>query len=300
MSNGIVLSICCISFNHARFIRETFDSFLTQQLDIHYEIVVSDDCSTDDTPDIIAEYQCRHPDIFRVIKRDKNIGMNQNFFSTIASCRGEFIAICEGDDYWTDPLKLQKQLTILNENPEIVFTSHDVEIKNDTITAAAYTPYSVAEKKLNDFNDVILSHFIPTLSIVLRRSALPETWPEFFFHIKSPDKALVLSLLTKGQCYHSNEKMGVYRHHDGGITKKEKPAAELLHYELYLYQNLFSCFNRIKDNVYFHKLAMLYYMASRKSFQQKSVLQGTLYLAKSLSISPSFMGRFVLQKLLRE
>lgn len=118
MDKEILCSVCVISYNQERFIQQTLDSILSQKTDFCFELLISDDASTDSTQKIIKEYKLQYPNIIRNISRSKNVGSQINFYSTMEEAKGKYIALCEGDDYWIDSNKLQKQVTFLEENPE--------------------------------------------------------------------------------------------------------------------------------------------------------------------------------------
>ena len=113
-----LVSVCVISYNQERFIQQTLDSILSQKTDFRFELLISDDASKDNTQKIIKEYELQYPNIIRNISRSKNVGSQINFYSTMEEAKGKYIALCEGDDYWIDSNKLQKQVTFLEENPE--------------------------------------------------------------------------------------------------------------------------------------------------------------------------------------
>ena len=117
-----LVSIFCTTYNHEAFIAETLEGFLMQQTDFAFEILVGEDCSTDRTREVIDSYRERYPDLIRLIAFDENVGRKANTHATFAACRGKYVAKCEGDDYWTDPLKLQKQVQYLEAHPECVIT----------------------------------------------------------------------------------------------------------------------------------------------------------------------------------
>ena len=118
MDKKILCSVCVISYNQERFIQQTLDSILSQKTDFRFELLISDDASKDNTQKIIKEYELQYPNIIRNISRSKNVGSQINFYSTMEEAKGKYIALCEGDDYWIDSNKLQKQVTFLEENPE--------------------------------------------------------------------------------------------------------------------------------------------------------------------------------------
>jgi glycosyltransferase involved in cell wall biosynthesis len=121
-----LVSICCITYNHEDYIRDAIESFLMQEMDFPFEIIIHDDASTDATADIIREYERKHPDIVKPIYQTENQyskGEHSTLF-TVKAARGKFIALCEGDDYWIDPLKLQKQITAMEKHPDCYISFH--------------------------------------------------------------------------------------------------------------------------------------------------------------------------------
>jgi glycosyltransferase involved in cell wall biosynthesis len=101
-----IVSICCITYNHEKYIERAIDGFLLQDTDFPFEIVIGNDCSTDRTTQILNSYEAMYPNIVKVIHNKKNIGMMKNFLQTLHACSGEYIAVCEGDDYWINRNKL--------------------------------------------------------------------------------------------------------------------------------------------------------------------------------------------------
>ncbi len=141
--NAIDISVIMISYNGERFIRQALDSVLMQQFAGSYEIVMADDKSTDSTPAIIREYAEKYPDIIRATYREKNIGMSNNIFETLKLASGSYIAICDNDDYWTDPLKLQKQFDYMEQHPECGFICSAAQLvdEQDRKLNIVRTPY---------------------------------------------------------------------------------------------------------------------------------------------------------------
>ena len=119
------LSIAFITYNHEPYLKKALDGILRQKVDFEYEIVVGEDCSTDHTRDILMDYDEHYPGMFRLLFREKNLGRpTLNVYQTSMECRGEYIAYLEGDDYWTDENKLQKQVDFLDASPEYEACTH--------------------------------------------------------------------------------------------------------------------------------------------------------------------------------
>lgn len=118
------LSIAMITYNHANYIKQAIESILTQNVNFHYEIIIGDDCSTDQTSQILREYRDRYPDIFTLILREENIGATRNLYEVFTKCSGQYIAILEGDDFWTNENKLQMQIDFLKKNKSYIACTH--------------------------------------------------------------------------------------------------------------------------------------------------------------------------------
>ena len=123
-----LVSIEIITYNHAPFIRQCIEGVLMQKTTFPYELVIGEDCSTDGTREIVLDYAQKYPEIIRVITSESNVGAFENEKRAYFACRGKYIAICEGDDYWTDPDKLQKQVDFLEEHPDYSMCCHASKI----------------------------------------------------------------------------------------------------------------------------------------------------------------------------
>ena len=116
--NELMVSICCITYNHESYIEDALNGFIHQKTNFKYEIVISNDCSTDKTQQVIDKFKEKYPDLIRDISPRENLGSINNFYYALNSCKGKYIAFCEGDDYWIDENKLQIQVEFLEHNPD--------------------------------------------------------------------------------------------------------------------------------------------------------------------------------------
>ena len=126
----IKVSACIITYNHEKFIEDCLEAAISQKLDFDYEIIIGEDKSTDNTLAICKEYERAYPELIRVIERPENLGLIGNWMDTLDQCRGDYIAMCEGDDFWTDFLKLQKQVSFLENNPDYALSCTKVQTAN--------------------------------------------------------------------------------------------------------------------------------------------------------------------------
>ena len=127
MGNDVEVSVICNAFNHGRYIRDALNGFVMQKTDFKFEVLVHDDASTDNTADIIREFEEKYPDIIKPIYQTENqyskgVDIPKTFLHPLV--RGRYVALCEGDDYWTDPHKLEKQVAVLEAHPEADICAH--------------------------------------------------------------------------------------------------------------------------------------------------------------------------------
>ena len=210
------LSVCLITYNHERFIAQALESALGQQTSFEFEIIIGEDCSTDDTPRILAEYQRRYPDKIRLLAPKHNLGANRNFANTIQACRGEYIALLEGDDYWSSPTKLQEQVDFLESHAECAICFHAVKVFHEDGNEAPRISPRFGHKKISTIEDLLgLGNFIPTCATVFRNGLITE-FPEWFYTLRIADFTLHVLNAQFGKIGYINKVMGAYRIHRGG------------------------------------------------------------------------------------
>ena len=214
-----VVSICCLTYNHILYIRQCLDGFMMQKVNFPIEILIYDDASTDGTQGIIREYETKYPNIVKPIYQKENQyskGVRVGFVYNYSRAKGKYIALCEGDDYWTDPYKLQKQVDFLESNPDYVMCSHRF---NQYIQEKGL----LEEEQDKDFKgaDYDLKNLIggkwltQTLTVMYRRSALD--LKRYAAYGMSMDMILFYELLRNGKGYCFPDIMAVYRVHKGGV-----------------------------------------------------------------------------------
>ena len=206
-----------ITYNHRKFIAAAIDSALAQQTRFEYEILVSEDCSTDGTREIVLDYARRHPDRIRLILSDRNIRSNAVVARGIRSARGDYVALLDGDDLWTSPDKLQKQVDFLDAHPDCAMCFHNAEVIDDDGRRAPRLWTPRGQKPFSTLEDIWRGNFIATASTVIRRTALPEIpgWYDSFFPIT--DWPLYILAAEHGKIGYIDETMSIYRYHSGGL-----------------------------------------------------------------------------------
>jgi glycosyltransferase involved in cell wall biosynthesis len=210
-----LVSICTITYNHEMYIAEAIESFLMQETNFAFEIIIGEDSSTDDTANIIRKYAKQYPTIIKAIIREKNIGMIPNFMDTMMQASGKYIALCEGDDFWTDPKKLQMQVDFLELNKNFSGYGHQANvISSQTNNHAA--SYRTNIPDILDRKYFLRDVPFQTATFVFRTEILKEhPLPR---DIVSGDKALMLLISTFGLIKYNSQPMSAYRKHLGGIS----------------------------------------------------------------------------------
>lgn len=173
-----LVSVKMITYNHAPYIAQAIEGVLQQKTNFPIELVIGEDCSTDGTREIAFEYQKKYPDVIRVITSDRNVGGGKNSRRTTKACRGKYVAFCEGDDYWHNPHKLQKQVDYLESHPEcgLVYSDYDVYHAESKKLIKEFIKYRKAEvPKDPDISEFFVGRgamriAILTCTVMLRRS----------------------------------------------------------------------------------------------------------------------------------
>ena len=210
-----LVSICCLAFNHEPYIREALEGFLMQKTDFPIEVLIHDDASTDGTASVIREYEERFPDIIKPIyqtenqysKGIKNISGVFNF----PRAKGKYIAMCEGDDYWTDPYKLQKQIDFLEQNPGCTLCFHSAKIVtvDRTVTDGRMRPYS-SDRKVSPEEIIDKPSGYAMCSMVFP-ARIMQNLPDYYLNCPIGDIPMQLMMAAEGWGYYFDQDMGAYR-----------------------------------------------------------------------------------------
>ena len=225
------VSVCCITYNQERFLTQAVESVLMQETDFDVELIIGEDCSTDTTRTIALAYERRYPGRIRVLTPEANLGIMRNLMATFAACRGEYIAFLEGDDYWTDPTKLQRQVDALRANGNCALCCHDAEIFFDAgsdrtlvfsqhVAAHALPPprEDTGSLQLTQLDLARAGWIIPSASLLFRASSLPQPLPAWFAGVYSGDYTLHLLSTRWGPALYLPRVMARYRQHDQSVS----------------------------------------------------------------------------------
>jgi len=215
------VSICFVTYNQASYIKVSLDSILMQKTNFDFEIIIHDDASTDGTSDIIWDYQKRYPNIIKPqiqIENQWSKGVRGIFARfTFPRCKGKYIALCEGDDYWTDPLKLQKQVDFLENNNDVNICFHRANLLKNGDFSLHEIPQGFEGKSFSYIELLKQYNFITTASVLFRK---PEKFdiPDWYFKLPFGDLGLYKLISSHNKkLYCLNEVMSVYRIHNDGM-----------------------------------------------------------------------------------
>jgi glycosyltransferase involved in cell wall biosynthesis len=206
------VSVCMISYNHGKYIRQAIESVLSQGVDFSIELVIGDDRSQDDSYEICESFD-RQDARVKLLPRDRNLGVMPNFSRTLLACSGEYVAVCEGDDYWTDPHKLSKQVAFLRAHPEFGGAAHQSDVLIDGQVARKFklgVPGTITTR------DLLGGRLFHTASLIFRRPAV-----DLFSQsplVLSCDRLLNFCISFLGPIHYSEETMCTYRLHGAGMS----------------------------------------------------------------------------------
>jgi glycosyltransferase involved in cell wall biosynthesis len=213
------VSIVCITYNQEKYIAQAIESFLMQKTDFDFEIIIADDCSTDSTPKIISQYAEKNPNI-RLVLREKNIGPLNNYIETLALATGEYVIVNEGDDYFSDENKLQKQVEFLDANPDYTICFHPVlrYFEEDTKKNDVF-PTEDMKRRIPEytFENLLRENFIQTNSAMYRWNVIKDITKIFPKDILPGDWYLHLLFAKKGKIKCLEDVMSVYRINIKGV-----------------------------------------------------------------------------------
>jgi len=221
-NEDIMVSISCITYNHEKYISDAIEGFLMQNTNFKYEILIHDDASTDNTATIIREYEKKYPDLIKPIYQKENQwskGIDVMLEFNFKRANGKYIALCEGDDFWTDPYKLQKQVEFLEKNQKFPMCFHNVKVVDENKNILRNMQFHPTGKKVTYLKDIIKGNYIPTCSVVFRNGLINYSDYEVLSNdLWFGDYVLHILNANKGPIFYFNEDMAVYRVTPTGLS----------------------------------------------------------------------------------
>ena len=241
------LSILVPTFNHGNFIQQMLEGVLMQKTDFDFDIIIGDDASTDDNPLIISQYAEKFPEKIKAFLHSNNLGPKEprelggknNVGFLFNQAKSEYISLCEGDDYWTDPLKLQKQVDFLDKNLDYSLCHHQLNVVyEDNSPPHLFNPDNQQDTSI--IKDLLAdkSWFLGTASTVFR-NVFVNGMPDWWWKTASGDLGIFIEAARHGKIKYLPETMGAYRKHRGGMTNIHTPQNRFfLQNRLEMFQNL--------------------------------------------------------------
>lgn len=233
LSKTPAVSVVMLAYQHEKFIEQAIRGVIAQECNFSIELIIGEDCSLDGTRQIVMNYQRRYPHIIRVLTAEKNVGMHANGDRCTKACRGEFIATCEGDDYWNNPKKLQMQVDLLRKHPEafLIHTEYDIRVGN-RILRNAHLWQQISHLAVGDaFTTLLIGNTVITATTMIRRSLLTlmteanlqkNNWP-------FGDYPIWLYASMLGPVLYIPTSTATYRQVGGSATNQGRSAALRMH-----------------------------------------------------------------------
>lgn len=220
--DSIMVDIPMCAYNHEQFIGQAIEGVLNQKVNFSYRLLIGEDCSRDNTREVIKRYLPGNEDRIKAIFHEKNVGAEENTRILFNQCTAKYVALLDGDDYWTDPYKLQKQVDLLESRPEIMCHFHNARVVDKNGFVRLYNDFTEDVRVTQD--EIVKSLSIPTASVVFRNKLreMPEWLQNFFLDI-----TIYFYIAGFGDFYGSTEVMSVYRIHDGGFWTGQNAVEKL-------------------------------------------------------------------------
>lgn len=299
-----LVAINCIAYNHELYIRDALEGFVNQKTNFPFVAIVHDDASTDSTANIIREYAKKYPDIIKPIyetenqysKKDGSLGRIMD--SAIEAAGAKYVAMCEGDDYWTDPHKLQKQVDFLETHPDYSLCFHNTKL---SMLDGSIRLDASAMKQTGEYSadDIIEQWIIPTASVVYRREGIDNNPIRINPKFKYGDNILFLTAALNGRLFGINEYMSVYRKNPTSITIRLSEI-EWLKLDVIHYKEMCKVFSSIISKRVRHEaLAERYYQLSQL-LVRNDFKQSLIYLFRGIFNCSPEIWKYILGSIRRK
>jgi len=215
------VTVLVTTYNHEQYIAQALDSVLMQETNCDYEIIIAEDCSTDRTRSIVLDFQRRNPEKIRLVLPAENLGCHGNrvFAQAFELAQGQYVALLDGDDYWTSPTKLQKQADFLDAHPECALCFHNALRIYEDENRVPFPQNFAAQKQISVLEDIWQGNFIAGCAAMFRKDALG-SFPEWYYDLPYGDWPLYILCAQHGKIGYIDEILGVYRIHSDGLWSR--------------------------------------------------------------------------------
>ncbi len=290
LNNTPLVAVFMLAYNHEKYVAQAIESVLMQQTNFRFVYFIGEDCSKDNTRAICQDYERRYPDILRVIcTKENSLRQNsENLWKATHESGAKYLALIEGDDYWTDPNKLQKQVDFLEANPDFSFTFTAIDVIDETGGKQVNKKHNYKfENDVLTIEDFILAYVaLAHWATIVMRNIMPHPMPEFYYRAFSGDVFTTIILADKGKVKYFPEVSAIYRNHVGGWTKSKNTLINANDKLMELYRNLDEYFG-----YKYHNLFRQRFLASAKVqliFGAKD-LKGIARLKHYFKIFPDYL-----------
>ena len=286
------VSVLIKAYNHEPFIARAVESALWQRTDFAYEIVVGEDCSTDRTREVLRGLRDQYPERLRVLLRERNLGNIRNFIDTLSACSGDYVALLDGDDYWTSPRKLQQQVAYLDAHPTFSACACNAAVVDASGQHVIGTYCPEERSQAIDLRRMLISDPVPTSTVLLRRHLIGE-FPAWYYTIMMGDWPLLVLALRHGDLWYEAQIAAAHRVHSGGLWSGAEPARRRLA-RIEIYEHLNAELGFAHDRLIRDRIARQYLALAEQSQQAGDPPRADEYVRRALRTarwSPRLMVR---------
>jgi len=258
------VSVSIVTYNHEKYIARAIDSALMQQTDFDFEILIGEDDSSDRTRSIVQHYAGRYPEKIRLFLHDRTDVLyihgrptgRRNLLNNLRQARGKYVALLEGDDYWTDPGKLQKQVDFMEAHADFSICFHNMQVVYADAQKASH-PSNVNQKETATIQDLFAENFIYTASCLFRNGLIKD-FPNWFLTVMPGDFPLFILLAQHGPMHYLDEIMGVYRVHTSSLWATQSAAFRTF-CTAHMFETLYRHFAKTEHTRALHRAAFNHY-----------------------------------------
>ena len=295
-----VISVSILTYNQYKLIGRAIDSVLAQRVNVPIEIIVGDDCSSDGTQEVLRDYQRRYPDVIQLVlhprRYENEVPGRTNNITNLSACRGKYTAMLDGDDYWTDPNKLQRQYDLLESRPELAMclcNSYVVPEGKD------YTKYgkkttslrgTIRRSGVYDHTDIARRDLEAQISTVLFRTRSIEYFPDWFREVVAADFALLMMISQTGRVYYDASPSAVYTISSANFTNTVFKSEDLTRRQLADVMRFNALFPAMRSRPEEQKnYAYLYYRLWKKELCRGNLLASIRYFRGMMARDPYYV-----------